>query len=125
MFMTETVDLEYWDGGNWAQIDYGINQKWTISGLSGGSWMHWPAKYQSIWLLRNGDPILSSWQIDEFAMYTSVRCDDAPLQGEVIVSGYRGKHLGNQAVDGIIRTDTTEAADKSTLTILIIVYINS
>jgi hypothetical protein len=115
IFMAHTVELEYWDGKNWAQIDFGINQSWTIGGLSGGSWMHWPAKYQTIWLLRNGDPILSSWQVDEFAFYDNVGCEETPLQGEVIVSGYRGSAMGNLAVDGIVRYDTTLAADKSVI----------
>ena len=63
------------------QIDFGIGQSWNLKGLSGGSWQHWPAKFQTIWLLRNGDEVWDSWEVDEFGFYDTVGCEETPLQG--------------------------------------------
>jgi hypothetical protein len=99
------MSLEYWKGDDWGQIDFGIGQSWNLEGFSGGSWQHWPAKYQTVWLLRNGDEVWDSWEVDEFGFYDTTGCEENPMTGEVIVSGYRGDHNGLLAMDGIIRTD--------------------
>ncbi len=111
MFASSTLFLEYWDGLNWDQIDYQINQPWILSGFSGGSWQRWPAAYQTIWRLQNGSPTSGPWEIDEFAFYDTSGCEGTPLVGDIIVSGYRGQYTGLRAVDGKIRTDVMQRDD--------------
>ena len=45
--------------------------------------------------------------------YDTVTCEGAPLQGDIIVSGYRGEYVGSRAIDGITRTDTRVRKDKA------------
>jgi hypothetical protein len=113
IYKTADMKLEYWTGDDWGQIDFGIGQSWNLQGFSGGSWQRWPAQFQTVWILRNGDDVWDSWEIDEFGMYDTTNCDEVPLTGDVIVSGYRGDHTGDKAVDGIIRTDQLANFDGS------------
>ncbi|CAD7947080.1 unnamed protein product [Amoebophrya sp. A25] len=100
--------LEYWDGVQWGQVDYGIDQKWNLEGFSGGSWQRWPAGFQTVYRIQNAVLVPESWEVDEFGFYDTVGCLGTPLSGDIIVSGFRNPYVGTRAVDGIVRSDMRE-----------------
>ena len=63
IFAATELDLQYWDGSMWGQIDYQINRPWSLTGFSGGCWQRWPAAYQTRWRIQNGVPTVASWEV--------------------------------------------------------------